>query len=271
VRQVRLLRVAQVLHERAGGRDRRRTVVEPEAVQRLRVQLAEQRAPRRLVLERPGLRGREPRVVRRPGDQRRRLVEPRGRDHLARAQHRELVAERRAAVRSRVLGGGELPRREIQQRGAEAGTRVRRRERQQERGLARVEIAGVGERPRRHHAHHFAPHEPLRLLRILDLLDDGDAKAPAHEPRDVAVGRVERHAAHRDRAPRRVLRSRRERQLQRARRRQRVLVEHLVEVAHPEEHDRVAILPLRVEVLPHGRREAGGLARHGWGGHGRKE
>ena len=35
---------------------------------------------------------------------------------------------------------------------------------------------------------------------------------------------------------------------------ERVLVEHLVEVAHAEEHDRVAVLPLDVEVLPHGRR-----------------
>ena len=60
-----------------------------------------------------------------------------------------------------------------------------------------------------------------------------------------------RNAAHRDRGARRVLRSRRERQLERARRDQRVLVEHLVEVAHPEEHDRVAVLPLGVEVLPH--------------------
>ena len=35
---------------------------------------------------------------------------------------------------------------------------------------------------------------------------------------------------------------------------QRVLVEHLVEVAHPEEQDRVAMLLLGVEILPHRRR-----------------
>ena len=35
---------------------------------------------------------------------------------------------------------------------------------------------------------------------------------------------------------------------------ERVLVEHLVEVAHPEEQDGVAMLLLGVEVLPHRRR-----------------
>ena len=36
---------------------------------------------------------------------------------------------------------------------------------------------------------------------------------------------------------------------------ERVLVEHLVEVAHAEEDDGVAVLTLGVEVLPHRRRE----------------
>ncbi len=83
-----------------------------------------------------------------------------------------------------------------------------------------------------------------------------------HQPRDVAVGGVKRHAAHRDAAAAGVLRPRGQRQLERARRRQRVLVEHLVEVAHAEEHDRVAVLPLRVEVLTHRRRGAGRFGRH---------
>ena len=52
-------------------------------------------------------------------------------------------------------------------------------------------------------------------------------------------------------------------QLQRPRRRQRVLVEHLVEVAHAEEHHGVAVLPLGVEILPHRRRGAGRLGERG--------
>ena len=35
---------------------------------------------------------------------------------------------------------------------------------------------------------------------------------------------------------------------------ERILVEHLVEVAHPEEQDRVAMLSLGIQILPHRRR-----------------
>ena len=65
-----------------------------------------------------------------------------------------------------------------------------------------------------------------------------------------------RYAAHRDAVAAGILRSRRERQLERARRDQRILVEHLVEIAHAEEHDGVAILLLRIEILPHRGRDA---------------
>jgi hypothetical protein len=65
---------------------------------------------------------------------------------------------------------------------------------------------------------------------------------------------VVRDAAHRDAVAAGVLRTRREREIEGARRRERVLVEHLVEIAHPEEHDGVAVLPLGVEVLTHRRR-----------------
>ena len=51
-----------------------------------------------------------------------------------------------------------------------------------------------------------------------------------------------------------VFRAGGERQLERARGGDRVLVEHLVEIAHPEEQDGVAILALRVEILAHRRR-----------------
>jgi hypothetical protein len=69
---------------------------------------------------------------------------------------------------------------------------------------------------------------------------------------------VERDAAHGNAAAVGVFRSRGERQLEGARRDERVLVEHFVEVAHAEEQDRVAMLILRVEILPHrGRRRRG--------------
>ena len=126
--------------------------------------------------------------------------------------------------------------------------------RHQKRRLARVEIVGVGERARRHDADDFALDDALGLARILDLIADGDAEALLHEARDVAVDRVKRHAAHRDAAAVGVLGSRGERELERARGDEGVLVEHLVEVAHAEEQDRVAMLLLGVQILPHRRR-----------------
>src|SRR5262249_43467481 len=77
----------------------------------------------------------------------------------------------------------------------------------------------------------------------------------------VAVDCVVRNATHRDAVPAGVLRPRGERQVERPGSHQRVLVEHLVEVAHPEEHDGVLMLALRVEILAHRRRCRSG-ARH---------
>ena len=95
VREIGLLRVAQVLHERAGGGHGGRTIVEAEPLQRLRLELAEQRAPRRLVLERPRLGRGQARLDARRRQQRGRRVEPGRRQDLARPEHGELVAERR--------------------------------------------------------------------------------------------------------------------------------------------------------------------------------
>jgi len=130
---------------------------------------------------------------------------------------------------------------------------IGRRHRHQERGLSGVQIGGVGERARRHDPNYFAAHQALGPARILDLVAHRHAKPFAHQAGDVRVGRVVRHAAHRNGAAGGVLRPTGERQIERARRGQGVFVEHLVEVAHAEEHDGVTILALGVEILPHGR------------------
>jgi hypothetical protein len=77
------------------------------------------------------------------------------------------------------------------------------------------------------------------------------------ELRDVATSGVVRDAAHGHGvvAP---LVTRGQREVQRLRRDQRVLEEHLVEIAEAEEHDPVGIPVLHVQVLPHER-------RLGWG------
>ena len=75
-----------------------------------------------------------------------------------------------------------------------------------------------------------------------------------HQPRDVAVGRRDSGTPHIGIAPPLASFDRDVSVSSSARAAvERVLVEHLVEVAHPEEHDGVAVLPLRVEILPHGR------------------
>ena len=75
---------------------------------------------------------------------------------------------------------------------------------------------------------------------------------------EVAPRRVVRDAAHGDRIFLPLV-ARGERQVEDARRVDRVVVEHLVEVAEPEEHDGVRVPRLDVEVLAHQRGGRGGL------------
>jgi hypothetical protein len=131
------------------------------------------------------------------------------------------------------------------------------RDRHDERRLARVQTARVGQRPGRDDADDLALDDAPGLARILDLVADSDAKPLFHESRDVRVDSVKRHAAHRDAAAVHVLGTRRECQLQRPSRDERILVEHLVEIAHAEEEDRVAMLLLGVQILTHRGRRGG--------------
>ena len=257
VRKIGLLRVAQVVDERAGRANGGGPILETKPEEALRPQLIEQRSTRRLLIEGPSGGVGHSRSDSDLGHERRRVVEALGRDDLAGLEDRELVGQRLSSIGAVVLRRRELAGREIEQGHAESWRRQGRRDGHQERGLARLEIPGVGQRSGRHDAHDFAAHEALGLPGILDLFADGDAESLPDEPGDVAVGGVERHAAHRNRAAAGILRTRGERELERAGGGERVLVEHLVEVAHPEKHDGVAVLTLRVEVLPHGRGRPG--------------
>ena len=220
-------------------------------------------------LERPAVDRRYRQARRRDAASRRRIrrhgsVGRRGirHDDLARLQHRELVGQRLEAVGPAYLGGRELAGREVEQRArpwcrSVGPCRRDRGQRQHERRLTGIEIVRVGQRPGRDDAHDLAFDDPLGLARILDLIADRDAKALLDEPRDITVHGVERHAAHGNAAAVGVLRSGRQRQLERARGDEGVLVEHLVEVAHAEEHDGIAMLLLRVEILTHCGRRGG--------------
>ena len=122
VREIDLLRAAHVMHERAGGGHRRGMRVEAEPFEAGRAQLIEQRAARRLRVERPAVDRRDREAGRR--DRRRHVrrsaaVTRFGRDDLARPQHDELVGERLQAVGPGIFGGGELARGQIEQRDAD--------------------------------------------------------------------------------------------------------------------------------------------------------
>jgi hypothetical protein len=101
--------------------------------------------------------------------------------------------------------------------------------------------------------HHRALHDALRELRVLDLFADRHAESLFDQATQI-VGRC----AHGDarewhgRGPAVV--ARRERQAEHTRGRLSVVVEHLVEIAHPEEQDGIRMPGLDLAVLLHQRR-----------------
>ena len=112
-----------------------------------------------------------------------------------------------------------------------------------------VEQALLGQRPRGDDSDHVPSDQrlarpPAGLGRVLELLADRDAKALADQPVQVDLGAVDRHAAHRD-VVTRMAAALGERNVQGRRCGERVLEEQLVEVAHPEEQQRVGMLTLQ--------------------------
>ena len=265
VRELGFLRVAQVVEQRPSRTHCSGMGFEAETLEAVRAELIEQRPPRRFALERPGLDACDDQAftgaLREDAGQ----VEIDGRDDLARPKHRHFVGERLKAIISGVFGAGKFPGRQIEQCHA-PDARIAGSKRQQECRLARVEKLRIGESPGRHDADDGAFDDPFGLFRVFDLIADGDAKTFLHKPRKVRVERVMGHAAHGNGAALTVFSPRREREFERPRGDERVLVEHLVEIAHAEKENGVAILLLRVEILAHGRRDGRGGRRGTRGG-----
>ena len=104
---------------------------------------------------------------------------------------------------------------------------------------ARVEQPVLGQGAGGHDPDHGAPHRPFRaappgLGRVLDLLADRDLEAGADQAREIGLGGMHRDAAHRD-VGALVPAALGQRDVERRRRRDRVLEEQLVEIPHPEE------------------------------------
>src|SRR5690606_1997992 len=91
---------------------------------------------------------------------------------------------------------------------------------------------------------------PLGFRRIADLLADRDRLTTAHEPSDVALGAVIRHAGHRNRLAG-GLAARSQRDVEQTCRALRIVVEQLVEVPHSIEEQRIRILRLHAQILLH--------------------
>ena len=113
---------------------------------------------------------------------------------------------------------------------------------------ATVEQRLVDERSGREYARDRAFNHALRVLRILHLFADRHPMAHRNKPADVALGGVVGHARHRQ--PFGAL-SQRDRQQTMGE--HGVAVEHLIEVAHPEEENAVGVFGLGTAVLAHRR------------------
>ena len=251
--EVHLLRGAQMGDEPACGCRRRQVPIEPESGQTVRAKLVEQARARALDIEGPRGRRRHWNGMAGEIDEERVRKAAFGHDDLFGSQHRNLVSQVAVAVRAFILGGGELTGRQVEKRRSDERTgRPLEHDRQEIRRLTRFEITGVGERAGRHHANDLALDDATGFPGIFDLLADRDAKSLANQPREVAVDGVIGNTAHRNRRAITVLRARGQRDVERARRHEGVLEEHLVEVTHAKEQDGVAVLSLGVEVLAHG-------------------
>ena len=119
VGEVDLLRVAQVLDQRAGGARRGGMAVQPEGVQAAGAQLIAQRLRGAIDAERPFVERRDGDAEARDLGQQRHRLDALRHDHLARAQHAQLLVQRLASVGAGVLRGQELAGRGVEQRHAE--------------------------------------------------------------------------------------------------------------------------------------------------------
>ncbi len=240
VRERGLLRGRRVAEQRAGGRHRERHVARAKAVEVPRAEVARQRARGRGRVELPG---RQPlhRNARR-----------RGQRVVVRQQQLGDVEppEQRRGLGGRRLGQREASGSEVEPRGADT---LALRELRDEQAVARgVEQVGIGQRAGRHDPRHAALDGALARRGIAELLDDHGRLAALHESREVGLDRVVRHAGHRDRRAGRLA-ARRQRDVEHPRRALGIVVEQLVEIAHPVEHELVRMRVLDGQVLAHHR------------------
>ena len=249
---LRGLRLERVAEDRAGRADRGFVAREAEALERLDRELRGERVERVLRAEVPArARGQREAARREAGE----LgvdapVALLGVHDLARRDARDLVGEEPDGAGQHAERAG----RDLDGRDMRLGA-VDGHGRDAVRG-AGVEQRVVDERARRQDAGDGALDHALRVLRILHLLADRDAVTHRDQLADVALGRVERDTRHRQ-----ALGALGQRDRQQLVREHGVAVEHLVEVAHPEEEQAIGMLLLEARELPHRRGGEVGVQR----------
>ena len=243
----RELGLTQVGDQRAGRTHGGRHLGDAEAVERLRPEEPGQRLDRRVLSE----------VVDRASGQRAvaatQLLDPvfavLRDEHFGRIDAFDLVEE----SPRRALEDLELARRKLDPR--EAGLAVAG---DVDRGkvvrAGAAEEVVLGQRARGDDPDDTTLDQPLGLLGVLDLLADRDLLAELDEAAQVAVDRPDRDTGHRDRIVALVACG--ERDLEQLGGALRVVEEQLVEVAHPEEQQRVRVPGLLGDVLGHRRGHA---------------
>ena len=254
----RALRLGEVGERGGRGGAPERQPRDAEAVEARHPELAAQPLVRALEVRVGPARHRDPH---RRGDRvGARRVRRGGEEQLPDPRPPELVHEPRVA--------GDLAEPQLARGGVEerepGGPALPERDRPHVARLARLEHLVVEDHARRDDAGHLAPEQaglPGRLRGLLDLVADRDLEPLLEQLRDVAARRVVGDPAHRD--PVVALGAGGERDLEGLRGGEGVLEEHLVEVAEPEEEDRVGDPRLRLEVLPHHRGRGLGDLRHG--------
>lgn len=180
---------------------------------------------------------------------------------LARRDSPELLEQqlRHALARLSVGPSGDLcraevPRRSVECRQAEAIAFAIARHGCDRHLAARLQVGRIADKTRCDDLDHLSPHQPPAAdgPGILHLFADRDAAPQLGELLDVAVGTVHGNAAHRH-GIRLALVPGGERDVQQRRRDLGVLQEHLVEVTHPIEDDRVGMSRFdRQELAHHG-------------------
>ncbi|OIQ73326.1 hypothetical protein GALL_450370 [mine drainage metagenome] len=130
---------------------------------------------------------------------------------------------------------------------------------------ALVEQAVVDSRAGRDDALDAALQRPLRARHVADLFADRHRFAQAHEPRQIGVERLRRHAGHHDRVPGRLA-APRQRQVEQRRGALGVGVEQFIEIAHPVQQQDVRVFGLDAQVLLHHRRVTIEVLRRRGGG-----